>query len=63
LDNHLKKLLESIFPSKSLFLAIRNDIESLLELLLDVSYLGHIFYCFNFVDKCIARLAPEEGSP
>jgi len=29
LDNHLEKLLEDIFPSKSLFLATKKDIESL----------------------------------
>jgi len=33
LDNHLEKLLKDIFLSKSLFLAITKDIESLLELL------------------------------
>ena len=33
LDNHLEKLLEGIFPSKSLFLTMRKDLESLLELL------------------------------
>ena len=36
LDNHLEKLLEAIFSSKFIFLTIRMDIESLLELLLDV---------------------------
>jgi hypothetical protein len=34
LDSHLKKLFEDIFPSKSLFVAIRKDIESFFELLL-----------------------------
>jgi hypothetical protein len=33
LDNHLEKVLEGIFPSKSLFLTMRKDIKSLLELL------------------------------
>jgi hypothetical protein len=33
LDNHLEKLLEYIFISKSLFLVIKKYIESLLELL------------------------------
>jgi hypothetical protein len=34
-DKHLEKLLERIFPSKTLFLRMRKDIESLLELLLE----------------------------
>ena len=33
MDNHLEKLLEYIFISKSLFLVIKKYIESLLELL------------------------------
>jgi hypothetical protein len=35
MTNHLKKLLEDSFLSKSLFLSFRKDLESLLELLLD----------------------------
>ena len=34
LDNHLEKLLEGIFWPKSYLLVFRNDIESLLKLLL-----------------------------
>ena len=33
MNNHLEKLLEYIFLSKSLFLVIKKDIESLLKLL------------------------------
>jgi len=33
-DDHLEKLLEGKFSPKSLFLAFRNDTESLLEMLL-----------------------------
>ena len=35
LDNHLEKFLEVIFPSKYIFLTIRMNIKSLLELLLE----------------------------
>jgi len=34
LDDHLEKLLEGNFSSKSLFLAFRKNIKSLLEMLL-----------------------------
>jgi hypothetical protein len=47
----LKKLLEDIFLSKSLFLAIRKDIESLLELLLPVIAISS--HDFKFLLKII----------
>ena len=34
MDNHIERFLETIFSSKSLFLTIRMNIESLLELLI-----------------------------
>jgi len=44
LDNHLEKLLEDIFSSKSLFLTVRKDIESLGVAL--ISPKKSIFWCF-----------------
>jgi hypothetical protein len=36
MDDHLKNLLEDSFSPKSLFLAFRNDLKSLLDMLLDL---------------------------
>ena len=47
LDNHLEKLLEGSFSPKSLFVAFRNDIESLLETLLGWVTFGYLSSWFE----------------
>ena len=51
MDNHLQKLLEGIFQSKSLFLTMGKDIESLMKLFLQSKSTNSPSKIINILEK------------